>query len=215
MDKHSRTLFKTAYRLAVFTIAYNIIEGLVAVFFGQRDESLTLFGFGIDSFIEVISGVGIAHMISRIQNNPESSRDPFEKTALTVTGVSFYILTVGLCATSIYKLFMGEKPETTLVGVILSVISIAVMLGLMYAKLGVGKKLNSDPIIADAHCTRVCIYLSIVLLVSSGIYELTQIAYVDILGSLALAYLSFTEGRESIEKAKHNKSCACVGNTVK
>jgi divalent metal cation (Fe/Co/Zn/Cd) transporter len=201
-------LYRTAFRLAIFTIVYNLAEGLVAIYFGQRDGSLTLFGFGIDSFIEVISGLGIAHMVLRIRRNPESNKDKFEKTALTVTGISFYVLVLGLLASSINKLFTGEKPETTFVGVVLSLISIGVMLSLLYSKLSVGKALNSEPIMADAQCTRVCVYMSIVLLVASALYELTKVAYVDILGSLALAYFSFNEGRESLEKAKNNKSCA-------
>ena len=196
--------------LSVFTIVYNLGEGLVAVMFGYRDESLTLFGFGVDSFIEIISGIGIAHMVSRIRRNPDSNRDQFEKTALTVTGLSFYALVLGLVASSVYKVYSGEKPETALVGVILSLISIAIMLALMSAKLRVGRALNSDPIIADARCTKVCVYMSVVLLIASAVYELTNMAYVDILGSLALAYLSFREGRECFEKAKGNSSCECA-----
>jgi divalent metal cation (Fe/Co/Zn/Cd) transporter len=205
----SDVLYSLAYRLAVFTIVYNVAEGLVAVFFGYKDESLTLFGFGIDSFIEVISGVGIAHMVSRIRQNPDSDRDEFEKTALRVTGFSFYALVAGLAATSFHKLLTEQKPETTLVGVVISLISIGIMVALMRAKIKVGKALHSEPIIADAHCTKVCIYMSVVLLIASAVYELTKFGYIDILGSMALAYLSFNEGRECFEKAKNNTSCAC------
>ena len=63
-------LFRQAYYLSLFTIFYNIIEGLVSMFPGYEDETLTLFGFGIDSFIEVMSGIGIAVMILRIRKNP-------------------------------------------------------------------------------------------------------------------------------------------------
>ena len=80
MIDDSASLYTIAFRLSVFTIVYNIAEGLVAVIFGYNDESLTLFGFGIDSFIEVISGIGIAHMVLRIQQDPKSDRDKFEKS---------------------------------------------------------------------------------------------------------------------------------------
>jgi divalent metal cation (Fe/Co/Zn/Cd) transporter len=209
MIHNSQSLYKTAFKLAVFTIIYNIAEGIVAVFFGYKDESLTLFGFGLDSFIEVISGLGIAHMVSRIQQDPKSDRDKFEKTALTVTGFSFYALVAGLLTTSFHKLITGQKPETTLIGVIISSISIVIMLALIYAKIKVGKALNSGPILADAKCTKVCIYMSVILLVASGIYELTKVGYIDILGSMGLAYLSFKEGRECFDKARNNKSCSC------
>ena len=68
---------------------------------------------------------------------------------------------------------------------------------------------NAAAIIADAQCTKVCVYMSVVLLIASAAYELTGIAYVDILGSLGLAYLSFNEGRECFEKAKSDKLCSC------
>lgn len=202
-------LYKIAFGLAVFTILYNIAEGLISMYFGYKDESLTLFGFGADSFIEVLSGLGIAHMVLRIQRQPDSNRDNFERTALTITGYSFYALVIGLAGTSMYNLWMGRRPETTLWGVIISIISIAVMWALVYSKTKVGRQLNSDAMLADAECTKVCISMSIVLLVSSGVYELTKFAFIDIIGTLGLAYLSFKEGRECFKKVKKNSHCSC------
>ena len=71
-------LYKSAYQLSLFTIIYNMIEGLVSIILGYNDQTLTLLGFGIDSFIEVISGLGIAVMILRIRSNPDSSINKFE-----------------------------------------------------------------------------------------------------------------------------------------
>lgn len=204
-----KRLYKLAFGLALFTIVYNIIEGLVSIYFGYEDESLALFGFGTDSFIEVISGLGIAHMVLRIQLNSNSNRDNFEKTALRITGFSFYALVVGLVTTSIYNIWTGHKPETTFWGVIISIASIIIMWILIIEKKKVGKQLNSEAILADAECTKVCIYMSIVLLISSGIYELTNLAYIDSVGTLGLAYFAFNEGKECFEKAKHNKYCSC------
>src|SRR5215475_9078178 len=85
--------------LALFTIFYNLAEGLISVFFGFSDDALTLFGFGVDSFIEVMSGIGILAMVLRIRQHPDTSRSQFERTALRVTGTSFYLLIVGLAAT--------------------------------------------------------------------------------------------------------------------
>jgi divalent metal cation (Fe/Co/Zn/Cd) transporter len=201
--------YRIALGLAVFTILYNIAEGLVSMYFGYQDESLALFGFGADSFIEVLSGFGIAHMVLRIQKKPQSNRDDFERTALKVTGYAFYALVIGLAATSIYNLWIGRKPETTLWGVIIALISIAVMWVLVIRKRKVGRQLNSAAILADAECTKVCIYMSLILLFSSGIYELTKFGFMDTLGTLGLAYLSFKEGRECFKKAKGNNHCSC------
>lgn len=202
-------LYKFAFGLAIFTIIYNIIEGLIATYLGYEDESLALFGFGVDSFIEVISGFGIAHMVLRIQRQPESNRDNFERTALRITGFSFYALVVGLITTSIYNIWTSQKPETTFWGVVISLISILIMWILIIGKTKTGKKLNSEAILADAECTRVCIYMSIVLLVSSGIYQFTNFPYIDSIGTLVLSYFAFKEGQECFDKTKSDKHCSC------
>jgi divalent metal cation (Fe/Co/Zn/Cd) transporter len=192
-------LYRFAFRLAVFTIVYNIAEGLIAAWVGYEDESLTLFGFGLDSFIEALSGLGIAHMILRIRKNPDTDRTAFERTALRITGFAFYILAAGLVLTGIYNLYTGHKPQTTFWGVVISLISIVVMLLLLYGKVKAGKQLNSSAILADAECTRVCIYMSLVLLAASGVYELTGLPYIDSIGTLGLAYFYFREGKECFE----------------
>ena len=194
--------------LAIFTILYNLAEGLIAIFFGLSDETLTLFGFGVDSFIEVMSGIGIFAMVLRIRQNPDTDRSTFERTALRITGTSFYILAVGLAVTAVYNLIIRHKPETTLPGLIISVISIAVMWALVASKRKVGHELDSSPILADANCTLVCIYMSLVLLASSLVYELTDFGIVDSLGAIGLIYFSYNEGKEAFEKAA-GMECDC------
>jgi divalent metal cation (Fe/Co/Zn/Cd) transporter len=203
-------LYRQAFGLSLFTIFYNVLEGLVSMYFGYHDETLTLFGFGVDSFIEVLSGVGIAMMIIRIRQNPQSPKSHFEVSALKTTGVAFYLLSAGLLLGIVINLLTRQKPETTMVGVIISAISILIMLWLVYMKTRIGKKLQSEPILGDAGCTRVCIFMSVVLLLSSLIYELTGFVYADVIGSAGLIYFSISEGREAFEKAK-GKACSCGG----
>jgi divalent metal cation (Fe/Co/Zn/Cd) transporter len=207
-DMTKEKLIKTAFILAVVTIVYNVAEGLVSVIFGISDETLALLGFGVDSFVEVLSGTGILHMIFRMRKagiNDVTSRDKFERQALKITGTAFYILVAGLLTGSALNIIWGTKPETTIVGIIISVISILTMYILMTWKFRIGKKLNSDAIIADANCTKTCFYLSFILLVSSGLYELFGIGWLDIAGALGIAWFAFSEGKESFEKAKSEK----------
>ena len=200
-------LYTRAYQLSLFTIFYNIIEGIVSIVLGYEDETLTLLGFGIDSFIEVVSGIGIAVMIIRIRKNPGSSINKFEITALKITGTAFYILSVGLLAGVALNIVNKHKPETTFWGIIISLISIVVMIWLMQAKRNTGKQLNSEPIISDSNCTKICVYMSVILLVSSLIYELTGFIYADAIGTLGLIYFSISEGKEAFEKAKRKNYC--------
>jgi hypothetical protein len=205
----SNRLYQTALWLGFFTVAYNLIEGIVAIGFGISDETLTLFGFGVDSFIEVMSGIGIVAMILRIRQNPELPKSEFERTALKITGWSFYILAIGLVISAILNIVTGHKPETTLPGAIIAAISIAIMGWLVWQKMKVGRALNSEPILADASCTKVCIYMSVVLLAASFIYSLTGFGFVDSLGALGLTYYAVNEGREAFEKAQGLDDCTC------
>ncbi len=194
--------------LSFITIGYNLLEGIVSTFYGASDETLALFGFGLDSFVEVLSGIGIAHMIYRMKRNPVVERDSFEITALKVTGTALYILTAGLVIGAILAVINKSEPDTTLAGIIIAVLSILTMYFLYREKIKVGQQLDSQPIISDAKCTKTCFYLSFILLASSLLYELWQIPYVDALGSLGIAWYAWKEGREAFENAR-SKSLSC------
>lgn len=211
MEIKEQKLYRQAYLLSLFTIFYNIIEGIISMALGYADETLSLFGFGADSFIEVISGLGIAMMIIRIRQNHDSPKSKFETSALKVTGTAFYFLAAGLFAGIVLNIINHHQPETTRWGVLISLISIVVMVWLLNAKKIIGRKLHSQPIISDANCTRICIYMSLVLLVSSLIYELTGFTYADAIGAAGLTWFSISEGREAFEKAK-GRECECGGN---
>jgi divalent metal cation (Fe/Co/Zn/Cd) transporter len=201
-------LYKRASLLAQITIFYNLIEGLVSVFFGVADETLSLLGFGIDSFVEVLSGIGIWNMIRRIRNNSNVNPSSFEKKALQITGTAFYILGVGLLVTAGINIYQGHRPVTTFWGIVIAVISIFTMWALIYFKVKVGKQLNSDAILEDANCTKACLYLSFILLLASVGYELTGIGGIDSIGAALIAIYSFREGREAFEKSR-GESCSC------
>ena len=205
----NKKFYNVAFGLAIFTIIYNFGEGIISTYFGSEDGSLVLFGFGADSFIEVVSGIGIAYMIVRIQKNEKSKRASFENIALKITGTGFYILVAALIVSSIYNIWTKHEPQTTFWGIIISLISILVMLVLTRWKRKVGKELNSAPILADANCTLVCVYMSVILLISSGIYELFKIPYIDSLGTLGLSWFAFKEGKECFEKAKGSEDTCC------
>ncbi|MDD2733705.1 MAG: cation transporter [Desulfuromonadaceae bacterium] len=205
-----RKLYTRAHRLAILTIYYNLVEGIVSVWAGAADETLALFGFGLDSFIEVISAIGVWHMIRRIRGNNGETKNAFEQRALKITGSSFYVLTAGLVIMAITNIYQQHNPDTTRWGIIISLVSVSFMWLLIHYKTKVGTALNSSAILADAACSRACVYLSVVLLVASVGYELTGIGYLDAIGALLIAGFSWKEGREAFDKAKGmNCSCSC------
>ena len=208
--KDTKHWLRIAFALSVTTIFYNIAEGIISIIYGAKDDTLALLGFGIDSFVEVISGIGVAHMIYRMRKTAVTEHDVFERQALRVTGTAFYLLTIGLLLGIVISLYNHTTPKTTLAGIIIAGISICTMYFLMHYKLKTGLVLKSDAIISDAQCTRTCLYLSVILLVSSLLYEWLHISYIDLAGSLGIAWFAFSEGREAFEKARQNAlSCGC------
>ena len=208
-----KALYQMAAALALVTIFYNIGEGLVSVLFGLEDESFALFGFGLDSFVEVSSGIGIWHMIGRIRRSGGEHADHFERTALRVTGGGFFLFTAGLAVTAAVNLYRGHKPETTFWGIIISIVSILTMWLLIHYKKKVGNALNSQAILSDAACTRACLQLSVVLLLSSLGYTLTGVGGFDSVGTVVIAGLCYREGKEAFGKARAGSfACACGGS---
>ncbi len=209
----NKKIYAAASALALVTIFYNIVEGMVSVAFGFEDGSMSLFGFGLDSFVEVVSGIGIWHMVRRIRQNDGERPDQFEQSALRITGSAFYVLTLGLAGTALVDLYRGHKPESTFWGIVISLLSLFSMWLLIRAKVRVGKQLNSEAILADAACTRACLQLSVVLLIASTGYKLTGIGGIDSVGALLIGGLCYREGKEALEKARGGSfACACGGN---
>jgi len=203
-------LYSRANYLALFTIFYNLVEGGASVWMGSADETLALFGFGVDSFIEVISAIGVWHMLRRIKANEGETRDEFEQLALRITGTSFYILSAGLALTAAMNLYQQHKPETTAWGIVISLLSMCFMWYLIRQKTKVGTALSSPAILADAACSKACLNLSAVLMISSVGYELTGIGSLDALGAILISWLTLREGREAFAKARGmNCSCGC------
>ena len=202
------SLYKRAILLAQITIFYNLFEGIVSLYFGIADETLSLFGFGVDSFVEVLSGIGIWNMVRQMKHNPDANPGPFEEKALRITGTAFFILAAGLIITAGINLFQGHRPETTFWGIVIALISIFTMWALIHFKVKVGRQLNSNAILEDANCTKACLYLSFTLLLASVGFELTGIGGIDSIGAILIAIFAFREGRESFEKAR-GESCHC------
>src|SRR5215471_4729387 len=148
-------------RLEYFTVAWNAIEGLLAIFFGGMAGSISLVGFGLDSFIEVMSGAALLWRMS-VDANVER-RALNEKRALRIVGMCFLWLAAYISYESGADLLLKHAPEHSLPGIILACVSLLVMPFLSRAKRKVGRDLNSQAMQADAKQTDFCAYLSGIL----------------------------------------------------
>jgi divalent metal cation (Fe/Co/Zn/Cd) transporter len=148
-------------------------------------------------------------MVLRLRRNSGAGRDGFERRALRITGGAFYLLAAGLAVTAVLNVVGGHRPDTTRWGIVVALVSIAGMWLLIREKVKVGRGLNSPAILADAACSRVCLQLSVALLVASAGYELTGIGLFDAFGAAVIAWFAFREGREAFAKARGENGCGC------
>ena len=149
-------------QLEYFTIGWNTLEGLVAVISGAMAGSVSLVGFGIDSFIEVTSGSTLLWRMS--VDADEEKRERNEKLSLRIVGVCFLALAVYVAYESGSDLSSGKQPEHSISGIALACVSLIVMPLLSRAKKKVGNSLSSAAMHADAKQTDFCVYLSAILL---------------------------------------------------
>jgi Cation efflux family len=152
-----RGLHRRALRLEYFTVGWNVIEGVVAIGAGVVAGSLALVGFGVDSSIEVISAVGLLWRLrSAGPTASVAEESTAERRALYVVAATFFLLAAYITVEAGTGLLGGEQPDTSTVGLVLSVLSLLVMPTLAYWKQRTGREMGSRALVADAAETWVC-----------------------------------------------------------
>src|ERR1700730_7827453 len=184
-------------RLEYFTIAWNALEGLVAVVAGAIAGSISLVGFGIDSFIEVTSG---SVLLWRMSVDAEvHCRELNERRALRIVGVCFLLLAAYIAYESALDLWSRRAPEHSIPGIILACVSLIVMPLLSRAKRRVGRALGSTAMHADAKQTEFCTYLSAILLAGLLLNTLFGLWWADPVAALTMAPIIAKEGIEGLQ----------------
>lgn len=215
MDEAKAALLKRAVLLSWLTIGYNILEGLVSVYFGLEKDSIALAGFGLDSFIEVASaGVVLWRFQSEMGRHEGLSLDA-ERRALSAIGRLFVALGLVTAAGCALKLARHAQPETAVPGALVSVISLSFMFFLWSAKKKVAVGLDSAAMMKDADCSLACIKLSAVLLGGSLVFILLpSLWWADSAAGLVLGGLIGREGVEAIQASRREDfsgGCGCSG----
>ena len=179
-------------RLEHFTITWNALEGLVAVVAGAVAGSISLVGFGIDSFIEVTSG---SVLLWRMSVDAEvHQRERNEKRALRIVGVCVLALAAYIAYESVRDLWFGRPPEHSVPGIILACVSLVVMPLLSRAKRKVGRALGSSAMQADAKQTEFCTYLSAILLVGLLLNTFFGLWWADPVAAIVMVPIIAKEG---------------------
>lgn len=184
-------------RLEYFTIAWNALEGLVAVVAGAIAGSISLVGFGIDSFIEVTSG---SVLLWRMSVDAEVHRRELnERNALRIVGVCFLLLAAYIAYESVSDLWSRSAPEHSIPGIVLACLSLVVMPLLSRAKRKVGNALGSAAMHADAKQTEFCTYLSAILLAGLLLNTFLGLWWADPVAALIMVPIIAKEGIEGLQ----------------
>jgi divalent metal cation (Fe/Co/Zn/Cd) transporter len=185
------TLARRAQLLAGASVVYNVVEAVVAIAAGRVAGSAALIGFGLDSTVEVASGLIILWQFRHPL--PESR----EQLAGRLIGLSFFALALYVTYESVSALVTGTRPESSTVGIVLALLSLAVMPVLSWAQRRTGRELGSSAVHADGTQTLLCTYLSAVLLVGLLANAALGWWWLDAVAALVIAAVAVREGREA------------------
>lgn len=199
---------KRGKRLEYFTIAWNSVEGLIALTAGGLAGSISLVGFGTDSFIEVTSGATLLWRMA--VDSEEPTRERHERLSLRIVGACFLALAAYITYESVSDLIRRTLPEHSIPGIILACVSLVVMPILSHAKKDVGRKLGSAAMTADAKQTDFCVYLAGVLLVGLLFNAALGWWWADPVAALIMVPIIAKEGVESLR----GKVCNDCSTTV-
>lgn len=188
-------LERRARQLAWFTIAYNVTEAILAIGSGLSSGSLALVGFGIDSGIECFAAVVV---LWRMRGGGEER----EERALKLIALSFFALAAYVGFEAVRDLLTVSDPDTSVVGIGIAIASLVVMPLLAMAKRRTGKALQNQVLLADAAETKLCTYLSVILLVGLALDATIDWWWADPVAALGLALLAVREGNEAWEGEK-------------
>ena len=190
-------LVRRARRLAYLTIAWNVVEAVVAITSGVAAGSLALIGFGVDSTIETLSAVVVLWRLMDVS-------DAREQRALRLIGASFFLLAAYVTVQSVHDLATASRPDPSIPGIVITGLSVVVMPLLARAKERVGTELGSRVVLADAVETRLCAYLSAIVLGGLLLNGLLGWWWADPVAALAVAFIAVREGREAWQGEDHD-----------
>lgn len=190
------TLVRRGMWLNVVTITYNLAEAVVSLFAGIMAGSVALVGFGADSLIEVSSAVAARW---RLRSDADVElRVRAERMTSRIVGWCFLALAVYVAADSAKTLWLREPPDRSVVGIVLTALSVVVMPVLARAKRGVAQGLSSAALRAEAAQTSLCAYLSAITLGGLVLNAWLGWWWADPLAALGMVPIIAREGIEAL-----------------
>jgi cation diffusion facilitator family transporter len=191
-----KKLYQQALFLEYFTVAYNVCEAVVSIFFGAMAGSIALVGFGLDSIVESLSGVVLIWRLRMHGKISEEEEERIEKKAMGFVAYTFFILGAYVLFQSVKKLVLEEIPDPSVPGIIIASVSLIIMPVLSFRKKSIGERIGSSALIADSKETLVCSFLSLALLLGLASHALFGFWQADAIVGLVIVFYLFREGLE-------------------
>jgi divalent metal cation (Fe/Co/Zn/Cd) transporter len=207
------SLHQKALRLSYFTVGYNVLEGTVSLVAGYLAGSIALVGFGLDSFVESLSGGVMIWRFARHETLSPEEEERLEGRAIRIVGWTFLVLGAYVLYESGHKLLFREVPAPSLLGICIALVSIITMPVLFYLKYRTGESLRSASLMADSKQTLACAVLSVALLVGLGLNYLYGVWQADPLIGLLIVALLVREGYHTLKEERLCSCAACGGPT--
>ena len=202
-DSTGAAQMRAALILQTITIGYNVVEGIVCVIAGGVTGVISILAFGIDSFIEVLASVIMVRRLRFRGTNDEMERA--EIRARRGVGISFFILAGYILFAAIGDLLAHEPPDQSTLALVIAAASAVAMPLLGRIKRKLAHRMNMASLASEAAQTTLCGWLSIILLLTVGIYRLTGWWWADAVGAMAMTPIIVAEGVKSLQ----GKSCGC------
>ena len=200
------TLHKKALSLSYFTVGYNVLEGIVSIIAGSLAGSIALVGFGLDSFVESLSGSVMIWRFRKHGKMTEEEEERVEAKAIRLIAYTFFILGSYILYESVKKLCFHEIPYPSLLGIIIAIVSMIVMPVLFYIKYRTGKSIGSKSLMVDSKQTLACAFLSVALLIGLGTNYLYGLWWADPVVGVIIVIFLIKEGYTAL---KEGKVCSC------
>jgi cation diffusion facilitator family transporter len=191
--------FKLGLLLSYITVGYNVIEGVVSIILGSITGSVALVGFGLDSFIESLSGSVMIWRLRKHGKISEEEEEAVEAKAANLIGITFFILAAYVLYEAVNSLLKQEAAEPSIFGIVIAVLSLLVMPVLAYLKNKTGKEIRSRSLVADSKQTFVCVLMSVTLLVGVAANYLFGIWWLDPVAALFFVAILVKEGYSAIK----------------
>jgi cation diffusion facilitator family transporter len=205
---HTERLRRRGVLLEWFTVTWNVAEAVIAITAGIIAGSVALIGFGLDSGIEVIAASALLWRFRQAGIDASAEEhSAAERRALYIVSATFFLLAVYIAFEAIGALATQEEPDSSSAGLVLAIVSLAVMPTLAYAKQQTGRALGSRALEADAIETWVCAYLSLALLAGVGFHAAFGWWWADPVGALAMLPVILWQGWEMLEEARESDYC--------